>query len=78
MLTNYANVSPAFIPLTEWESEVSTHISGLLDGIIVKPMDVNKALKEIAEAAPHYLWWDEISSKIKLTALKATPATAVG
>ena len=76
MLTNYANVSPAFIPLTEWESEVSTHISGLLDGIIVKPMDVNKALKEIAEAAPHYLWWDEISSKIKLTALKAPPATA--
>lgn len=76
LLTNFANVSTSFIPTADWDSEVSTHLSGLLDAIIVKPMDVNKLLKELAESMPHYLWWDERSNKIQLTALKAPPLSA--
>ena len=44
-----------------------------MTGIIVKPFDVFKLLKELAESMPHYLWWDERSQLIQLTALKAPP-----
>lgn len=76
LLTNFANVDPAFIPDTSWQSEVDTFLSGLLDGIITKPIDVNKVLMELSEAMPHYLWWDERTQEIQLTALKAPPSSA--
>lgn len=77
LLTNYANIDPLFIPDTSWAAEVGTFLSGGLTGIIVKPFDVFKLLKELAESMPHYLWWDERTQTdgkkgaIQLTALKA-------
>ncbi len=76
LLTNFANIDPSFIPTDEWEAEVDTYLSGLLSGIIVKPMDVWKILIELSQAMPHRLWWDERSQEIQLTALKAPPASA--
>lgn len=76
LLENYANIKTAFIPSAAWGSEVDTYLSGLLAGIIVKPHDVWKLLKELSEAMPHYLWWDERSQEIQLTALKAPPLSA--
>jgi len=74
LITNFANIDTAFVPLAAWDAEVGTHLSGLLSGFIAKPFDVNKLLVELAESMPHYLWWDERSATIQLTALKA-PAT---
>ena len=76
LLTNFANLDTNFIPLSAWDAEVSTFLSGLLSGIIVKPMDVNKILKELSEAMPHRLWWDEKAQLVQLTALKAPPLSA--
>lgn len=76
ILTNYANVPSAFIPSSTWEAEVDIYLNGLLDGIITKPTDVFKILKELSEAKPHYLWWDERNQIIQLTALKAPPLSA--
>lgn len=76
LLTNFVNIDPAFIPSDDWQSEVDTFLTGLLDGIITKPMDVNKVLKELSDDMPHYLWWDERTQKIQLTALKAPPSNA--
>lgn len=76
LLTNFANIDSAFIPTTSWDAEVSTYLSGLLDGIIPKPMDVFKILKELSEAMPFYLSWDEREQEIPLTALKAPPPNA--
>jgi len=76
LLTNFASIDPSFIPTAAWDAEVDTFLSGLLDGIIVKPMDVFKVLKELSQAMPHRLWWDERSQEIQLTALKAPPASA--
>lgn len=76
LLTNFANIDPAFIPDAAWQSEVDTFLSGLLDGIITKPRDVNKVLIELSEAMPHYLWWDERTKEINLTALKQPPSGA--
>lgn len=76
LLINFANIDPNFVPIASHAAEVSTFLSGLLSGIIVKPMDVNKILKELSEAMPHYLWWDERAQEIQLTALKAPPFSA--
>ena len=76
LLTTYANIDASFIPDGIWDAEVSTYLSGLLDGIVTKPYDVFKLLKELAESMPHYLWWNEKTQKIELTALKQPPITA--
>lgn len=77
LLENFVNIDPAFIPADEWQAEVDTYIRGLLDGIITKPMDVFKVInKELPEASPHYLWWDDRTQLINLTALKAPPISA--
>ena len=76
LMTNYSTVSPSFIPTSEWQAEVDTYLSGLLTGIVVKPTDVNKLLKELSESMPHYLWWEERDQTIQMTALKAPPLNA--
>ena len=73
LLINYSGINSSFIKATEWAAEANTHLSYLLDGIIVKPTDVNKILKELTQDSPHYLWWDERSRKIQFTALKPPP-----
>ena len=77
LLTEYANVDLARINTNAWNTETgtSTSLSGLLSGIITKPHDVFKLLKELAESMPHYLWWNEYTQKIELTALKENPPT---
>lgn len=76
LLENFSGIDPTFIDGAQWQAEADIYLSGLLDGIIVKPMDVNKVLLELAEAAPHYLYWDERTQKIVFVALKAPPASA--
>ncbi len=79
LLVNYAGVSTDYITTAQmqnWQSEIDTYLSGLLTGIIVKPYDVNKLLKELTESMPHYLWWNEKTQLIELTALKAPAANA--
>lgn len=76
LLENFANIDTSLIPAAAWQSEIDTFLTGLLDGIIVKPMDVFKVLKELSDAMPHYLWWDERTQLINLTALKAPPLGA--
>ena len=71
LLVNYAGVPSEYIPVASWESERKTTINYLLDGIIPKPTDVNKLLKELAESAPHYLYWDETANEIQFKALNA-------
>ena len=76
LLTNYANIDASFIDDAAWTSEIDVFLSGGLSGVIVKPFDVFKLLKELAESMPHYLWWDERNQTIQLTALKAPPENA--
>ena len=73
LLTNFAFVDPAFINTNEWAAEIAEFLSGLADGIVTKPFDVFKLLQELSESFPHYLWWNEKTQKIELTALKPPP-----
>ena len=76
LLTDYSSIDSSFIPAAEWATNMSSF--GNLQGIIVKPMDVNKLLIELTQAIPHYLWWDErgASPKIRMTPLEAPPVGA--
>lgn len=76
ILEDFAGVDASYIPDAAWQSEVDTFLSGLLDGMVTKPTDVNILLKELSQDMPHYLSWDERFQEIKLTALKAPPETA--
>jgi hypothetical protein len=76
LLLNFCGIDPAFIDLPSWASESNIFLNENMNGIITKPTDVFKELKLLAKSAPHYLWWDEISAKIRFTALKAPPLDA--
>jgi len=77
LLENFADIDTVLIPATAWQAEIDTYLNGLLDGIITKPTDVFKVInKELPEAAPHYLWWDDRTQLINLAALKAPPVGA--
>lgn len=76
LLTNYAGVDPAYIQLSEWEAEAGLYLPGLYDTIITEPVGVQTLLKELGEQAPHYLYWDERSNRIKFVAIKEPPSEA--
>ncbi len=71
LLVNYAGINPSYINQPAWQAEIDTFISGLISATIVNPVDVNTLLMELSQAMPHYLWWNEKTQLIELTALKA-------
>ena len=77
LLTNYAGVDPSYIQLSEWEAEAGLYLPGLYDTIITEPVGVQTLLKELGEQAPHYLYWDERTNRIKFVAVKAPPSEAI-
>lgn len=78
ILVNYAGVDASYINLQAWSEEVQANqgIDGQLNGIIVKPADVNKVLKELAEAKPHFIYWDELNQTVNFTAIQEPPTDA--
>lgn len=76
LFINYAGIDPSFIDFAEWQSEAASFMTGNLSGIIVKPMDGNKALVELDEAQPHTIYFDDRASKIRLKALQPPPVGA--
>lgn len=76
LLINYSGVNAAFIPSSEWADEVSSFLPGGLSALITEPTGVQTLLKELGEQFPHYLYWDERTQLIKLSAVKPPPINA--
>lgn len=76
LLVNYANVDPSYINQAEWNAEVSNAFITTYSTLITEPTGVQELLKEFAQSAPHYLYWDERTNQIKLTALRPPPSDA--
>ena len=71
LLVNFANISPAFIDLAEWNSEASTFLANyLLTTVISEPTGVNKLLSELVEQCICYIFWDELAQKIRFKAIR--------
>jgi hypothetical protein len=76
LLTEFANVNPAYIPLSAWQDEAGLYLPGLYETLITEPVGVQELLKETGEQAPHYLYWDERTNLIQFVAVKSPPDTA--
>jgi hypothetical protein len=76
LYTNYAAVPTAQIDKVQWDEESDLYFPGLLEGFITEPTGVDKLVKELAETAPHYQYWDERVNYIKLIAIKPPPVTS--
>jgi hypothetical protein len=76
LLTTYADVDPAWIPLATWQAEVDQWISRLYSAEIAEPTPVRELVNELIEQIGLVLWADPLSQQIYLTALRPVSSTA--
>jgi hypothetical protein len=76
LLTQYAGVDTSYINKAEWDAESDNAFITTYSTLITEPVGVQDLLKEFAQSAPHYLYWDERVNKIRFTALKPPPEDA--
>lgn len=76
LLVNYANVDPIYINQGEWDANASNAFRTTYSVLITEPTGVQDLLKEFAESAPHYLYWDERVNQIRFSALQPPPTDA--
>lgn len=76
LLVNYAGVDPTHINKPEWDSESNNSFTVTYSTLITEPTGVQDLLKEFAQSAPHYLYWDERINKIRFSALRPPPEDA--
>jgi hypothetical protein len=70
LLTNYAGVDPAYIPLAEWQAETASHLDVIYAATITEPMAVRTLLSELIEQAALALWWDDRAKLVRLRVLR--------
>ncbi len=75
LLKTYVGIDTSFIPLSDWQEEVGTWLSGhIFSTVIWKPTGVRKLLNELCQQSLLYLWWDDIDQEIKLRAVRPSAA----
>ena len=77
LLTVQADVPTEFIPKSEWDTEASESFNFLLNTLITEPTGVEDLLVEVAESAPHELWWDERTNLINFRAVRPVTSDQV-
>ena len=76
LCVNYGNIDSSYIDQAAWDAESSNSFPTTYDVLITEPTGVQSLLKEFADSAPHYLYWDERVNKIQMVALKPPPEDA--
>jgi len=76
LLVNYASVDPTYINQGEWDANSANAFIPTYSALITEPTGVQDLLKEFAQSAPHYLYWDERVNQIRFTALQPPPTDA--
>jgi hypothetical protein len=77
LLVNYANVDTSYINQAEWDANSANAFIPTYSALITEPTGVQELLKEFAQSAPHYLYWDERVNQIRFNALRPPPTDAV-
>ena len=70
LLTKYAGIDPAFIPLANWDAEAATFLPRLYSAVVTKPTAVKKLIGELEEQAGFSIWWDEVAQLIRFSVVK--------
>lgn len=76
LLTNYAGVDSAYIPLTDWETEAATYLGVIYARTITDPTSVNELISELIAQAALALWWDDRAKMIRLNVLREISTNA--
>ncbi len=76
LLTTYAGISSAYIPLDEWEEEAATWLTGFtISHVLSKPEGVKKLIEDLMESSACALWWDEQDAKLRFKAIVPQPSS---
>jgi hypothetical protein len=72
LLTNFAEIDPAFINYTAWQTEAGDWLSSCVftNVLISQPEGVNTLLTELCEQCLITMWWDEVSKLIGFRAIR--------
>lgn len=70
LLTTYAGVDAALIPLGSWQAETGAYLQRLYNSFIAEPTGVNTLISELVNQAALSIWWDESSQLIKMQVLR--------
>lgn len=66
MFVNYADIDASYIDDAQWEEERALYLSTYrFSSIIAEPSDVKEIVEEVLTACGSYVWWDELTQKIK-------------
>ncbi|MGO6851589.1 hypothetical protein ACCS68_14435 [Rhizobium beringeri] len=66
LFVNFAGLSAAYIPLTDWEEENATWLGSFTSTVLLtEPTGVKDLLQEIIASTGCDLWWDDIDAEVK-------------
>ena len=70
ILTNFGNIDPDFIDLTEWDEQGVTWLDQfVVTRLITEPVGVTTLIGQLAEQCLFYIWWDDYNQRIRLRAV---------
>jgi len=75
LLTDYTAVPSSIIPISTWDTEVSTYLGLLYTRLIAQPTGVNELLKDLIQDAGLIIWWDNLNQLLQLQVLRAIATT---
>lgn len=76
LLTNYADVDPATITLTDWQAETAAFLGNVYTATICEPTSVAALASELIEQAALAIWDDASAQKLRLQVLRAVVTDA--
>lgn len=76
LLVTYANVDPAYIPISKWQTETASFLNRVFTAHIAEPNGVGSLIKELIEDAALSVWWDDETPELELRVLRAVSTDA--
>jgi hypothetical protein len=70
LLTTYADVPTAYIPLADWQDEIDNYYNRQITAILPDPTSVKDLVAEIIEQVGLAIWWDDQNEVISLQVLQ--------
>ncbi len=76
LLTTYASVPSAYVPISDWQTETATYYNRVLTRLIAEPTPVNDLVSSVIETAGLALWWSDVDQEIGLQVLRSVSTGA--
>lgn len=68
--TVYGGIDAGYVPLADWQEEVSTWNGQVYTGFVPEPTPVKALKAELIEQVGLAVWWDEVAQKVRLQVLR--------